>query len=372
MKKLHYYFVVFLLSSPISAQVTLHTNHLPENYFYNYWYEVDSLSQTMESTSQWTVSQKAFAKQFVTTDSIQIWGIAASLESLVPWIIEYDIVGSNGEIVHVVDSSDYYSTIANMCDTGDYDEAYEFFGLYRRVSDSLQLFSPQLTVNIKTTPVTYYVDMGTMDGPGSNSRTRPFAVYEVFFDEPVTIGVVDTFYVGMTSRIFYHKDKCDSAQFYTWPIFWRLIRPYPGPLSYPDQRAWFQPNPNGDEGTWSFCPYSTGLFYVFPILDTLHRNDYIDTNYIDSTSHGDTVSISNNPMESFLSLLPNPAKDVVQIVSSVDIMGIEAFNMQGVKVMEMQVLGRELFFAVKTWPKGVYLLRARTHLGFVYKRLIVK
>lgn len=377
MKKSVVFLLIVLQPLFVAAQVTLHANHLPENYYYTYWLEVDSTSQFVVSESAYVLSPKVHAKQFITKDSLQVWGVAASLETLTLFVVEWDQYGPDGEWVHMVDSSSYYSTLNQMCDTSDYEEAYEFFGLYRRVSDTLQLISPQLKVNIKTTPVTYYLDLGTEElryYPGR--RTRPFPVYELYFEKPITISSFDTFYIGMTSRIYYRDDKCASNKFYTWPICWRTVVPRPGPTSCPDGIAYYQSNPA--PGFWNFYPTSPWLYYIFPIMDTLHRNDYIDTTShgnTDTVSHGgdgNTVGIGNSPLESYISIQPNPAHDVVRVVSSVGMSEIEVIDMKGFRVLKVSDCETEVSLDVKSLPKGVYVLRVQTPLGIVDKRLIVR
>lgn len=370
MKKMEKLFALFFFCAAsllVSSQVTLHTNHLPENYFYNYWYEVDSNSQTMSSMCSYVLSEKVYGKRFLTgkNDSLRIYGVAASLETFImdSTIVEYDQYWPDGSVVHVVDSSNYYSTLETMCDTSAYDEAYEYFGLYEHVDDSLRLISPQLIVNIKTTPVTYYLDLGTREYPNSSERTRPFPVYEMYFDSVIT--VLDSFYVGMTSRIFFHEDKCDSAMFYTWPILWRMINPSPGPTSCPDGLAWFNSVPDGSMNRWIFRPNSSYLYYIFPILDTIHT---------DTTSHQggtDTVGISGSGLERFVVLYPNPVKSEVRVVSSVGMSQLEFYNMNGEKLMDLSALGFDVMFNVEALPVGCYVVRVHTPLGVASKRLIV-
>ena len=320
MKKNLVIFWLSVLGLSVSAQSTFHVNRLPDNYFYNYWYEVDSNTQAVSSSANYVLSEKVYGKRFFAEgkDSLRIYGVAASLETfdLNSTIIEYNVYEPDGEVVHIVDSSSYYSTLAKMCDTSAYEEAYEYFGLYKHLGDSLCLISPQLTVNIKTTPVTYYLDLGTRESPYSSERTRPFPVYEMYFDSAVTVS--DSFYVGMTSRIFYHENKCNGAMFYTWPIVWRNIIPDPGPTTCPDGVAWFQSSPNRGMSRWVYFPNSMYLYYVFPIIDTSH-NSYLDTmNHSGGGNDSiDTVGVSTLSPERFVVLGPNPATREVRVVSKI-------------------------------------------------------
>lgn len=77
-------------------------------------------------------------------------------------------------------------------------------------------------------------------------------------------------------------------------------------------------------------------------------------------------------MESFVSLLPNPAHDVVRVVSSVGMSEIELIDMKGIRVMKVSNCETEVSLDVKSLPQGTYVLRVHTHLGVVDKRLIVR
>lgn len=356
---------LFFASMGVKAQVTIHTTQLPENYYSNCWYEVNPESQGLALVPTMVQNFKSlFGKYFYSKDSIQIYGVAASLSTFDLTVREYDSYDANGNPVHVVDSSSYRYYLSRMCDTSAYDEAYEYFGLYSHEADSLRLVSPQLIVNIKTTPVTYYMDLGTrMYYAISDEPTPPLPFYEMYFDSSVT--VADSFYVGMTCYNYTREDKCSGKWFYTWPILWNTLGLSPRPLPCTDNTAWYQTvlYPDGTGG-WVFGA-SDKVYCIFPILDTNHRNDYIDTT-------GGGTSVAAAGLERFVAVLPNPAVTEVRVVSSVGMVQLDVYDMKGEKVMCRQATGSDVTFNVSAWQDGVYVLHLHTPLGVAVKRLVVK
>ena len=142
------------------------------------------------------------------------------------------------------------------------------------------------------------------------------------------------------------------------PIFWNYIGIEPDSASNIESFAHHYASPD----MWSFVNDIDYIWFVFPILDTTHRNDYIDT-----STHG----IADRGLERFVAVTPNPAGKQVRVVSSIGISHLDAYNTKGVKVMEQPISGNDITLDITSWPEGCYVLHLRTPFGVATKRLIV-
>ena len=352
---------LLLLSAllPLAAQVTVHSAQLPEYYYYNCWRDIDPKLNTVIPHSFLNMYPKACGKQFYTEDSLQVYGVAVSMSTLEMVVWEYDVYDENGVPHPHIDSGTYNHNLSLMCDTSCYDQAYEYLGLYEPSGDSVRQKGQQVKLNIKTTPVTYYLDLGTKEREWMADSTPPIPFYELYFDSAVT--VVDTFYIGMTCHNYDREDKCPDKPFYTWPLTWNTLSIGPGPATCQNGIFWYQYN------HWVFSKMSQ-IFLAFPMLDTTHRYDYVDT-----TSHGggDSVRIAATGLEHFVALTPNPTVTEVRVVSSVGMSRVEVYDAKGTKMGEEELAGHEGRIDVRRWPAGVYVLRVHTPLGVACKRLVV-
>ena len=122
--------------------------------------------------------------------------------------------------------------------------------------------------------------------------------------------------------------------------------------------------------------------YIFPILappDTIYNpidTTHVDTTHIDTThidtTHVDTVGISMRMLQRYINLLPNPAVDQVQVLSSFGLSRIEFYNAAGVRVQEQKAAGYSATLDVSALPAGPYLVRIVTPAGTVTKKLVVQ
>lgn len=363
MKRLLWVFTLSVAVMTAAAQDTIHSTQLSERYFCGCWNEVISSPQLMGKTINMVpMAKRAFATRFVFGDTLQVYGVAASLSTLDLSVNEWVRYHADGTPYYYVDSSQYRRNLAMMCDTSAYDEAYELFGLYvcEADTDTLRLVSPQMTVNIKTTPVSYYHDLGVV-GDGWTNEQVILPVYEMYFDSAVMVS--DSFYVGMTCNSYSREDKCQGKRFYTWPIFWNdlFLDPFPPKCERGEAILFF-----GFE-EWRFSN-AIAYHYVFPILDTLSG--------IDTTLHPgdstDTVGIATAGLERFVKVSPNPASAEVRVVSGVPVSKLEIYDVKGAKVMERSLSGPATTLDVRGWAVGTYLLRLHTPFGVAAKKLMVR
>ena len=363
-----------------TAQDTIHRNRPLDNYYCNYWYEShpgDMLSYMLRGT----YTTRVGGKYFNTKDTLRVYGIAAALGTYL----------SGGDSIYYIpgrgfDSTTYYQDMADMCDTSDYANAYEYLSIYKAVADSIVPFSPQLMVNIKTSTPAYYLDFGTY-GNIFQIHTKPYAVYELYFDNPQI--VTDSFYICMTNRVHTMAD-CGNSYFpfyHTWPVL-NLIYQIPY-MQYdtgfvPERRiSWL-----GYPPSWTHS-IDYALTYVFPILDSTAISHHAgDTTYIGDTLvvtdtiiiGGDTIittdtilSIQNGSLlDRLTGVMPNPAVGTAKVVSSFGMSMVEAYDMSGTLVHRQKADGLATTLDVRHWPTGTYLLRIHTPQGTATKKLVVR
>ena len=88
---------------------------------------------------------------------------------------------------------------------------------------------------------------------------------------------------------------------------------------------------------------------------------------------GDTTAVvPTTNLARFTQVLPNPAEDVVYVVSSYTLRHIDVYDLRGRKVLDQDAEGVTATFDVSDWPKGVYVVAIRTPQGLATKRLVVQ
>ena len=275
MKKSLFTFVALLaLGFGAMAQDTISGITLKDGYFWNFWPDFSG-EDILMNTSHWGPEyRKTTGRLFVSKDdTLSVYGMAIGVET-------YSLRATPG------DSTAYYRELNSMCDTSAYDEAYEMWGLYKRVADSLQRVSLNLPINVKLDAPTYYIDFGTCESGGCQQRTKPMPVYEIFFHQPVA--VVDSFYVGRTNRMYEMGDTCGHT-YYTWPSMLRSITPSNGQtirqgIAYYQSTGFFGPH-------WVFGDYA-GMAFSFPIIMPPDSNYVWDSTVVAAdtvVAIGDTI-----------------------------------------------------------------------------------
>ena len=145
-----------------------------------------------------------------------------------------------------------------------------------------------------------------------------------------------------------------------------------------------------DSGTVINCPIQvgqicldTGRHYSAFVRSRCNHNDSvyysdwsdsIDLFVAGSTPDdpGDDTTGVNTLTGRLITLLPNPAHDMVQVVSSFRINRVEVYNLQGILMTEAKANGITLAFSTRDWPAGTYFVIIHTPAGSVSKRLVVK
>lgn len=148
-----------------------------------------------------------------------------------------------------------------------------------------------------------------------------------------------------------------------------------------------------DSGTIVNCPIMAGQVFIdtgqhysaFVRAKCIHDDsvyfsdwsDSIDLFISDSIPEeppiDDTTGIGIGTVASrFVTLMPNPTHDVVQVVSSFGINRIEVYNLQGLLMAETKASGTTVSVNTRDWPDAVYFVIIHTPAGSFSKRLVVK
>lgn len=92
--------------------------------------------------------------------------------------------------------------------------------------------------------------------------------------------------------------------------------------------------------------------------------------YICDTVGDDTTSIVS-ALDALTYIIPNPANDLVQVMSSFSISRIEAYSLYGRCMLDTKASGISAAFSVKDWPSGTYVVIIHTPAGNAAKKLVV-
>ncbi len=361
-------FIVALLLLALGsaqAQDTLVTRTPKSTYFCYPEYHMDStwfLQASRYGFTPYGGAGKYFC--FENGEEVNIYGIAAAMAT-------FDLEGT---LQNYPDSSSYYGYLEQMADTVA-EAAYEHWGIYKHVGDSLVLVSPQLKINIKTSPVAYYLDMGTYGTLVPLLHKQYISMYEMYFNEPQPVR--DSFYLYMTNHNCYEYPK-DGIYYSTWPIFWMVVGAMVGesPINAESIRfnephvVRFRSSITG-ELYWYFDYWPSHYMYlVYPILEPDSNGYFCEDSPVEPG--GDTLSVQEAMLWKSTVVLPNPARGTARVVSGVGLTQVEAYDAAGSRMGTWQASGNETRLDVSAWPEGTYLLRLTTPLGQVTKKLIVR
>lgn len=359
----------FILAFGAAAQDTIRHNGPLPNYYFPFAgiFDEDTIIFDLVGCGP-TITDDASG--YVTNDTLTIYGIAAMLFAC---------------------PNDDYEGTGYYQDTS-LDKRTEFLRLYFPSADTLIRYQEQLPVNLKYTPVAYYLLIEKVCYPGwpqwPPDSFPPLPVYERYFSSPVQ--VFDTFYVGRSNETYRRID----AGLYTSPgvdvgFFTSMNHMYDGTYHFLNALR-------DDNRGWNLRGGSPVINCLFPILIPPDSNYVWDTTVVagDTVVMGDTIivrdtliiggdtiiqydtilGIDDHGMLSRLTgVMPNPAAESAKVVSSFGISHIEAYNLAGQKVDELRLPSPSLSATldVRRWPAGAYILRIHTPQGTATKKLTV-
>ena len=308
MKKTLFVFAFILSLVPNTwAQDTILMLGPKGDYFDNYWYF--NAGDTFLINYPWGNS----AWRYITTDTLTIYGIAASLK-------------------------------LEIRDTAHTDYFVELLRIYKHLDSNVYQLG-ELSVSMDDPP-TYYMKQNLINP----AHPEPvFPVYERYFQEPIV--VTDSFYVG-TFPVKGYIDKI---------VEYLCIR---------------------ESRYNNRCPLLAGLFYhpdlyTVPEMWQYYETDQVGLPYLyailtppDTTGAG---IVEQGVLGRFTGVSPNPAAETAKVVSSFGLSRVEAYNLAGEKVGELQLPTPSVSTTldVRSWPVGAYILRIHTPQGVATKKLTV-
>ncbi|MBQ6069396.1 MAG: T9SS type A sorting domain-containing protein, partial [Bacteroidales bacterium] len=107
-----------------------------------------------------------------------------------------------------------------------------------------------------------------------------------------------------------------------------------------------------------------------PWCDTLlFTTQIIDTNTIDTTQTQGIRWLGN--LDRFTRIMPNPAHDVVNVLSSYRLESVAVYDLTGRQLLEQPADGISTVVDVSALPRGTYIMAIRTQQGVATKKLVV-
>ncbi len=314
MKKIIVIIAFFAALSTAAAQDTIPMLGPKGNYHDNYW--IISPGDTCYS-NRGGGSNRAW--RYTTSDTLTIYGIAASLE--------------------VMDTFSLKIT--------------ELLRIYKRLDTAVTQLGNNLEVYMGDPP-TYYMQQDIVQKISTPDTycVRPvFPVYERYFNEP--IAVTDSFYVG----------TYPSSGYLDYYVHVRTFCPSNTTGHDPVSLAYIYYHPDlatAPAGWYYFSENSYSVPYIYAILTPPDTTDAgVDT---------------RTPLGRLTGVMPNPAAETANVVSSFGISRIEAYNMAGERVHDVRVPDGSLSATLdlRRWPVGAYILRIHTPQGVATKKLTVR
>ena len=106
-------------------------------------------------------------------------------------------------------------------------------------------------------------------------------------------------------------------------------------------------------------------------FDSLCYSQWSDP--IDIPPYGEPWNESiETTLEHYTYLIPNPATTQVKVFSSFSLTRVEAFDLGGRQLLDMQASGLSASFSVEGWNAGTYIVIIHTPQGRTAKKLVVK
>ena len=110
-----------------------------------------------------------------------------------------------------------------------------------------------------------------------------------------------------------------------------------------------------------------------PWSDTLLLTTPQDTTSDTVMPPPDTLGIrAMDNLDRFIRMMPNPAGEVVNVLSSYKLESVSVYDMTGRLVLEQRAEGISAVVNVSALPKGTYIVAIRTQQGVATKKLVVE
>ena len=351
-----------LLCGGVQAQDTLRKFSAPlDNYFYNNW--IDTTKWILHSYAS---STDVLARRFITEDTLRVYGIAAMMTC--PDSFSFYLNTVYPDLQSYL--NDRYPEDPSFLNCRESLMLYQYHG--PDSTAEMRQVGELLPIHFLDTAVSYWL----MSPDFIREDSMPKPVYERYYDEPQI--VFDTFYAGFTQtqcelkgagRYIQVRPGFDCFRFSFFDPTEGI-----GGTNYPVCHARLLPRRHFDPVTgalvyeddleWEFhCyrPEGFGDLFIFPILTP-------------KPSGGDSnVAVQGSDMmDRYVAVQPNPAHGRATVVSSFGMTAIEVYDTQGRLLQTLPAEGLKADLDVSSWPRATYLLRIRTPMGTVTRKLLVQ
>ncbi|MCF0209894.1 MAG: T9SS type A sorting domain-containing protein [Bacteroidales bacterium] len=323
------------------------------------------------------VLSRGYAQTMYSDTSLQIGGVMLLLDFL-RFNNANKVVSNVGDTLQIIDanSSDWsvvYEKVLN--DTIFYDENYPVNGIYNIILDSAVTVQGDYLIAFKFHPTNIIQVDQRIDGTMDFHYNMPLSVY-------ITASSIDG--IDSTSDEFWHYFHTDwydklrnftnknyqrQIYCYNYEYGWNKFKDYAELYGLTECEIY---SPIGFEIVGTIytdltssrgnVPHTTDLaLFVIPE----YAVDSIDRLRVRGESFNEDIS-----NKSRVSVLPNPAKDVVRIACGTTINSVEIFNLQGIKVENKAINARETNINIASYKQGVYLIKINTNQGYTTKQII--
>ncbi len=120
------------------------------------------------------------------------------------------------------------------------------------------------------------------------------------------------------------------------------------------------------------CTHYSAYIRAVCMHDSLHYSEWSEPLDIFLCDTGGVAAIEVPLLDQLTYLMPNPAADQVEVLSSYGMTRVEAYSLQGTKMADLRVRGLGAALDVAGWPEGMYIVVIHTPAGNVTKKLVVK
>lgn len=238
--------------------------------------------------------------------------------------------------------------------------SFEYLRLYEPDSSGRGLnVLAETQVSATDTPVCYFhVAAQNPVYPGEDPHVGPRQVFEVYFDQPVT--VTDTFFVGMTKLM-----GCDTViNGEYWSPSWEIHYVYVASSDLLNM--------------WGCSDVIHGMTFTRPprasMSDARISEDgrYFLFFPILTPPEGSAAVSAQAPevLDRYVALQPNPATDRVTVTSSFGLTRIEVHDAAGRKLHDAPASGFSASLDLSRFPSGTLILTVHTPAGPATKKLL--
>ena len=353
-------FLVLIQNVSLLAQDTLVAHSPKEAYFYNHWVEGDTIIpgpwlQLIDNYYEGAVAYHA-------TDTTPIYGLAISLNF-------EDFAQTRPESLWIENSID--STFCKV-------------RLYTPSGNTMRMLGERRVY--MQDPANYYLAQTRRDGGNMDSLVPTIPVYELYFDQPVT--VIDTFYVGYNYSCSCSYNNETHERIYSARYNY-MINGYAQMGRRKNPITWAL---HAFDDSWSIRTSLSLYPYYFIFAITTPPDTVVNPN--DTTVNpNDTVVNPNDTtgvgigerelLQRYVAVSPNPATSSATVTSSFGLSQVDLYDPQGRLLKTFPAASKassssttpatlSLTLDLSALPHGTYLLRILTPLGPTTKKLLLQ